>query len=576
MENKKKLTNFICDGNFSNELLDKIEKDLLWDDHQLIKHTFDLIKYELRIYNKSAVIDMVLLNSAKLLSILCDRTKFSPDEVLINRKRIKRYRESILMLADKLHHKLLFDLANRLDEIVLEKDIKEEDLIKLLKVLIDKKEDINIIKRLLNSNKNAIINNTELFDYTFKLTIDALKNDSPVIYYYISLLKVFYSSKVDFRYYQKIIDENNLGYDIFVDELYNLIHGIKRSLNANEILDKYGIITDLPCPNIILPREMAQNEIIFTLDTTSFGLKDDAVSIIKKDNYSIVCIHITDPTYIVTPNSDVDIAARNNFKCLNLPDERIRIFNDKVERAISLSRGRNKRTLTLHVKISPTGEILNYKFERGYIKVSENLTFEDGNQIIQHGTGKRAEQLRQLYDVALALETRNPEKGIYWHKKETDSIDKAPVKHMSDKIISELMVLYNFLLAQITKEKGIPYVYRVHDNSYIKDLFTELNIEANDSVKNLISNIYLPSKFSVEPLPHYGTNLPYYSHSTNPGREYTNFYNQILLHHFYFHDLDYNFTQDSHEKLVDYFNQRNVEMELFKGEYIRERKMRRD
>ena len=572
MDRKKKLSIFILKGDFSEEMLNRMQHELFWNDRQLIKETFLLMKYELGIYKNEPVFTKILSNSIELLSILCDRNEFTSEEVVINRKRIKKTREKMLYYATENNNTSLYRAANKFDEIVLEKSIKTNDLIKLIKIVIERKDDINIIKRLLSTNKNAIKNRNELFDYTFHLALEALKENSAYVYYYISLLKVFYSSSIDFKHYNDLLNESNVGYDIFVEEIHNIVSGIKRSLNRSDILNKYGIVTNLACPNIIIPSEVDGVESAITLDESGSAIRDDALRVRKIDNDYLVSTYIADPTYTVEFNSPVDKDARNNFKCLFLPNTSVRLFNSKLERSLSLDEGTYRNVIALNARIRSNGKLLDYNFDKRVIKIKENLRFEDGDKIIDSGKDKLADQLRDLYDLALILETINPQKINYWHQKETDSISKQPVKHMSDKIVSELMTLYNTLIAELASKEGIPYVYRIHENLYIKKLIKELGIETSESAQRLINSLYLPSKFSTVPKYHHGLNIPIYSHSSSPIISYPDLYNEYLFHAFYFKDSEMNFDPRMHEKLVDYFNQRSAEMTLLKGDYIRAKK----
>ena len=138
----------------------------------------------------------LIRKSILLISTLCDMKVFNADDILLYKKKIKKTRESLLLKAKQQDCEELLYLANKVDEIVLDKSFEKEDLITLIKELINKKEDPNIIKKFLNINKEAVINNLVLFDYTFIKTLDSLNNNNIDIYYYITLLKIFYTSRV--------------------------------------------------------------------------------------------------------------------------------------------------------------------------------------------------------------------------------------------------------------------------------------------------------------------------------------------------------------------------------------------
>ena len=46
------------------------------------------------------------------------------------------------------------------------------------------------------------------------------------------------------------VESNN----VFANEIYMIIHGVKRSLSTEEILEKYNIEEDLPSRSIFVPK----------------------------------------------------------------------------------------------------------------------------------------------------------------------------------------------------------------------------------------------------------------------------------------------------------------------------------
>ena len=137
------------------------------------------------------------------------------------------------------------------------------------------------------------------------------------------------------------------------------------------------------------------------------------------------------------------------------------------------------------------------------------------------------------------------------------------------------MVLYNRILAEIAKDKKIPYIYRIQEKEYITALLKQLNIDINDWTKNIVNGLYLDSRYSTIPKQHYGLGFKEYSHSSDPCRRYPDTYNQFLLHQFYFRDIREFFDKYAFEDLVEYFNQRNVEHCLLTAEYQRALELKR-
>ena len=86
-----------------------------------------------------------------MIYLLCNEQNFTEEEVQYNRERIKKARETILSYANKHKNMDLYDMANKLDEIILDKNVSVEDMLKLIKALIERYEDVDIIKKFIST-----------------------------------------------------------------------------------------------------------------------------------------------------------------------------------------------------------------------------------------------------------------------------------------------------------------------------------------------------------------------------------------------------------------------------------------
>jgi len=577
MDSQRFFVNFIKKGKFEFENLNRTKAVLCIKDNILIKKTFELLIDQVNRFDDKNNDTSIIINCVELLNIVCDDATFSSDEVLVNRKRIKKAREALLSKYNKYKDEDLLESANKLDEIILDKKMATNDLRMLIKKLIEKKEDVNIIKKLLNTNKGVLLlYNNELFDYAFDFAMNSLSEGNGDIFYYIVLLKILYTSKINktecLKKLNSVCDETNE----FGNEIYQIIHGNKRYLTTDQLFKKYSILTDLNSTNIIAPNNKPTDDFILTIDSEGAGVRDDAISIKKDGDLNIIKIYITDPTSFIEHNGIIDVQARNNYSTIYLPGSNLKMLSDSIQSSLSLDKGKDRKVLALTVTMDNEGSILDYTLKEDVINVNENLSFDYADTLLKKQKGDLAQKVEQLYEVSLLLQKANPKKYKYWAKKENDSIDKVVVDHKSQKIINELMVLYNYLLAEIAAYDNIPYVYKTNTPSYIDNLVEKMNINIEKDAKFVLSSIYLKSKFSSLPIFHYGLNLPYYSRSTSPLRDYPSLYNQYLLHTFYFNDLYGTFREDLHEDIIEYFNKRSIELSLMASEYSRALKIKKD
>ena len=79
---------FIKEGNFSKENIDKLKKRLLINDRQLLRLVFKDLNFLLgKIINKSYYINLIK-NCVNLIYILCTEYELSEEDVEVNKIRI--------------------------------------------------------------------------------------------------------------------------------------------------------------------------------------------------------------------------------------------------------------------------------------------------------------------------------------------------------------------------------------------------------------------------------------------------------------------------------------------------------
>ena len=270
----------------------------------------------------------------------------------------------------------------------------------------------------------------------------------------------------------------------------------------------------------------------------------------------------------------MDLNARNNYKCLYWKGARTRMFPSKVENALSLDEGKQRGVITLYVVLNDSGEILDYYIENNNIIVSQNLTYMQTEDILEHlYTNGFERRINELFMIAKALECKNQNKEAYWQKKERSKKLERYQKLKSDVIVREFMSLYNFLTSKIAKDEGIPFYYRIQDDEYISGIVEDMGMYVDDYTRKILDNVYLESVYSTVPSKHAGLGYPYYGHSSDPLRRYPDFQNQYLFHQFLFKDMECDFDEYEFEEMAKYFNQRSIELSLMKGEFERETRL---
>ena len=576
MSTTENLKEFVTKHDFTQEKIDKFLISNKITEKQLVKRCFNLLNSIIPFINPDQDFCNLLSDTLDLLEYICEKSTFNKKEIEINKERVKKSREALLSLANKYDNYEILKIANRLDELVIDKNLEVPDLKLLIKKLIDRKEDVNIIKKLLSINKSALTSSdNELFNYVFNLAIDAINNDEREKFYYITLLKIFYTSKIDKMKYINELDRRILVSSPLSNEIYMIIHGIRRSLRPEEILDKYEVYDDLPKSNIYVPKKsLFDDNKLITIDSSDTYIRDDAISLKKDGNNYILGVYITDLPTKIQQGSDLDIYALNNFESKFLVGgKRTRLFHRDVERKLSLNEGAYRSVLALYTIINQYGEVKDYYFKPVDLKILKNLTYSECDKYIDNMSNiEYSKTLLDLYKIAMALEDKNSDRLKYWSLKNLTKNDM--LRHTkSDTIVRESMILYNTLMTFDAKEKGIPFNYRFQDPEYISYLISQFGITINDYTRNLIKDIYLESKYSSEPRKHNGLNQEAYGQISAPLRRYPDFNNQQLYHHFALKDIPMDYSDERHLLLINYYNQRAEELSLMSAEYNREAKL---
>lgn len=563
---------FAKNGNFSDYNISMYEKDHDIDDKKLIKSCFKfLYSYLPKLKNNDHSINIVI-NVINLTCILLSSNEFSTEEIDINKKRILTAKKMIINFLKKHRNNNLLNAMDKLDSIILDKEINLNDLSILINKLIERKEYDVVISKIINLNKKVLeLDNCKLFDEVFKRTIQSLDNDSNDIYYYISLLKILYSNKINKDYYVLLLDKIKKD-DLFYHELYSIINGKMISLNNSELLEKYSIITS---PDHLYIKPLSNsifNDKIITIDNFNTRINDDGISFKKDGNNFIVGMHIADVARFIEPKSIIDYQARQNFKTIYTDiGSRISIFDQKLEEYMSLNQGQIKPSISIYAIFNSNYDIIDYYLVKNDVNILRNFHLYETEELLNGN--KRDDQLimlNELYNIAKFLNQENKTKERYWKKKNSDfNLNKSEI------IVSEFSILFNKLIALISHNNGYTYVYKYQDTEYITELIQELNIRKCDLLDNVLDSIYLNSGYSLEPKLHNGLNEPIYSSSTNPLRNYPDTFNQYLIHSQHFKDSSLPYSDSDIENIVKYFNERKLEIMLLNREINKALKMKK-
>jgi exoribonuclease-2 len=205
---------------------------------------------------------------------------------------------------------------------------------------------------------------------------------------------------------------------------------------------------------------------IFSIDDALTRDVDDAISFEKQTDGYRLGIHITDVASCIRPAGALDREAERRATSIYLPEEKISMLPPSLsEQLLSLNEGERRPALSFFVRLTSAGEVIGSEVVLSIIKVSRRMSYEEVDAQIEQGSF-----FADLYQVASALMEKRKQKGalILSIPELQVMVDKQ--KHIrisirertapSQVIVSESMILANYIAARLLQDRDIPALYR--------------------------------------------------------------------------------------------------------------------
>jgi ribonuclease R len=323
-------------------------------------------------------------------------------------------------------------------------------------------------------------------------------------------------------------------------------------------------------PATLEGREDWRDIALVTIDPPDAKDHDDAVHAEpdfdpnNKGGY-IVHVAIADVAYYVRPGSALDRDALTRGNSVYFPDRVVPMLPERISNDLcSLVPGEPRGALAVRLVISADGRKRSHTFHRVLMRSAAKLHYAQAQAAIDGRpddiTGPLLDPiLKPLYSayqlVKLARDERDPldldlpERKILL--KPDGTVDRVIVPERLDahRLIEEFMILANVAAAETLEKKGLPLIYRVHDQptqekvhnlqEFLKTLdisFAKagalrptafnrvLALVKGEDHEPLVNEVVLRSQaqaeYAAENYGHFGLNLRRYAHFTSPIRRY--------------------------------------------------------
>jgi ribonuclease R len=303
---------------------------------------------------------------------------------------------------------------------------------------------------------------------------------------------------------------------------------------------------------------------VFTIDGETAKDFDDAVSIEKTAHGFRLWVSIADVSHYVKEGTALDAEAYGRGTSVYFPDRCIPMLPEALSNGIcSLNPNEDRLTMTAELDLDTYGNVKKKRFYKSVIKSVERMTYTNVRKILLSEDAevqKRyahieadlklmeelAEKLRTLRSHAGSIDFDLPEPQIIIDiEGKVEDIVRSE-RNVAHRIIEEFMLAANRAVAEEFSTKGLPFIYRVHEepDSESIDEFREfvsgfgLHLKAGGpkafqkvlkSVEGrpeerLVNHVLLRSMkqavYSEENVGHFGLAFSDYTHFTSPIRRY--------------------------------------------------------
>jgi len=326
------------------------------------------------------------------------------------------------------------------------------------------------------------------------------------------------------------------------------------------VLEEAEKIPDRITAAMLIGREDLRSQFIMTIDPDDARDFDDAIHVEELPGGSWrLGVHIADVSAYVPPGSALDREARSRGNSVYLPDRVIPMLPERLSNGVcSLNPHVDRLTHSVFLQFDKMGRARSTRFARTVIRSAKRLTYKEAYRLLKNPAGDElGERLHAAWKLAALLRRKRFEHGAL-------DLDMPEVKVIVDKsgravrfervendeshqLIEEFMLAANEAVARELKNRGIPTIYRVHENPDPERLteFREFVLSHGISVGDLTHRREVQrlldvirgtaeehplkigllkslkrARYATTPLGHYGLAKANYTHFTSPIRRY--------------------------------------------------------
>ncbi|WP_370180274.1 ribonuclease R [Alteriqipengyuania sp.] len=257
-------------------------------------------------------------------------------------------------------------------------------------------------------------------------------------------------------------------------------------------------------------REDLRDVPIIAIDPADARDHDDAIWAAPDDSEDNkggfrAIVAIADVSHYVRPGGALDREARKRGNSVYFPDRVIPMLPEILSADVcSLKANEDRAAMVCHLKISPEGELLKWRFTRAVVRLAENVAYEEAQRRID--AGEADETLDNLWKawglLWKAREARDPldldlpERRVILD--EEGGIAEIRVQERLDahRVVEDFMIAANVAAAKALESKNSPVVYRVHEQPSREKLLALKEYLGTQDKKLAMGQVITPTLFN--------------------------------------------------------------------------------
>lgn len=349
------------------------------------------------------------------------------------------------------------------------------------------------VKDIASSNMVFVINPTPIALFNGNIALGLIKKQDKNVTH-VDIVKILGNKNEPGVDIAKVIYKYNADIE-FPDEVREEVNNIPQELREEDCIGY----------------EDFRDRVIVTIDGDDAKDFDDAVEVTKVEDGYEVGIHIADVTHYVKYDSPLDKEAQNRGTSIYVTDRVVPMLPFELSNGIcSLNPHVDRLVQSCLFKMDFNGNIISSRITHGVMNSKARLTYSFVNRLL-NGEEVKNEYSKEvinmiplLEEVAIILRNNRTARGAlnletteikFICDENGQPIDVIKrVQGRGEKLIEDLMIAANEIVAETIEKMELPFIYRIHEQPQSKKIETFMKLSNHLGYKTNFSSLTVTPK----------------------------------------------------------------------------------